>query len=107
MIRKEFYKMNLDQQMKHKQQDGLMNGKVARVERKIDGNGIDGALIPGIHNIQSVGTSPLRRGAKNLVQLQDRDGIFVASGGAGQVMSLVNKRYMLPAFERDGFIPVT
>ena len=72
---------------------------MARVERKIDNDGIEGALIPGIYNIQSVGASPLKRGAKNLVKFQERDGLFVG-GGAGQVSSMVNKKFILPAFER-------
>jgi hypothetical protein len=29
----------------------MMHGTVARIERKIDENGIDKALIPGIYNI--------------------------------------------------------
>lgn len=31
-----------------------------------DGNHLD-AMIPGIHNLQTVGSSPLKRGAKNIL----------------------------------------
>ena len=54
-----------------------MNGTLARVERKIDEKGIEKALIPGIYNIQSVGSSPLKRGAKNLMKMQERDDVYV------------------------------
>ena len=84
-----------------------MHGTVARIERKIDENGIDKALIPGIYNIQSVGSSPLKRGAKNLIQMQDRDGIYVQRG-AGQVSSITNtKKFILPSFERQRNIGFT
>jgi len=55
-------------------------------------------LVPGIHNISSVGSQPLKRGVKpqHIVALHERDKVY-HSMGAGQISSKVNNKWELPA----------
>ena len=50
----------------------------------------DGYMVPGIHNLPSVGSSPMRRIA--LWQVQPRDLAYQVEG-AGQTSSKLNARY--------------
>lgn len=58
----------------------------------------DGHLVPGIHNLQSVGSSPIRR--VGVWQVQPRDLTYQVEG-AGQTSSKLNARYLLPAMLRQ------
>ncbi len=59
------------------------------------------AMIPGINNLHTIGSSPLKRGAKNDLALP-RDHVYASRGGAGQVSSKVNSAAFLPAMNRGG-----
>jgi hypothetical protein len=53
-------------------------------------------LIPGIHNLPTVGTSPLKRGAKVAMDARD-ERPYILKGGAGVVSSKTNSKFILPA----------
>jgi hypothetical protein len=57
-------------------------------------------MIPGIHNIQSIGSSPLKRGVKKDINLP-RDQVYAGGGGAGQISTKIGSTW-LPAMAREG-----
>jgi hypothetical protein len=103
------YKQYLDQQVNY------VRGKVSKVnELPIDKSGLNSNfvderrrqndsplsehMVPGIHNMASVGTKPLMRGAipHQIPTLQPRDNVYHQIG-AGQTSSKVNVRWELPS----------
>ena len=104
--RQDDYKQFLDQQMKYntikahhtilpqtkdsrKTGMGLMPGDIPQ-------NNAKEHMIPGINNLNTVGSSPLKRMAHQMVTLQRRDGRYNQEG-AGQVTSKINCREQLPS----------
>ena len=59
-------------------------------------------MVPGVHNIKSVGSSPLRRGG-NILALQNRDRQYLEKGGAGASSTKVNSKSILPAITRPAY----
>jgi predicted glycosyltransferase len=59
-------------------------------------------MVPGIHNLSTVGSSPLKRGVKKLADNQ-RDFHYINGGtAAGALSSKVNiKKVILPAMDRE------
>ena len=59
-------------------------------------------MVPGIHNLSTVGTSPLKRGAPKDVANQ-REKIYLNHGSAaGAVSSKVSlNKVILPAMDRE------
>lgn len=75
--RQQIYKDTLDHQMKlhelQRNKYGTMTHEEKRINRLdlLNYKGANGsqleAMIPGIHNLNSVGTSPLKRGGRNMM----------------------------------------
>lgn len=59
-------------------------------------------MVPGIHNLATVGSSPLKRGVKRLTD-NSRDYHYLNKGtAAGALSSKVNvKKVFLPAMDRE------
>lgn len=59
-------------------------------------------MVPGIHNLSTVGSSPLKRGVKTLAD-NKRDFVYFNQGSAaGALSSKVNvKKVFLPAMDRE------
>ena len=62
-----------------------------------------GGMIPGIHNLSSVGSSPAKRERKGKVDSNYRDAVYMGQGSAaGALSSKVNvKKVVLPAMDRE------
>lgn len=59
------YKNYLDQQAKYNQQQQQFTEILTKKEG-ITANANGGGMVPGIHNLSTVGSSPLKRGVKTL-----------------------------------------
>jgi hypothetical protein len=59
-------------------------------------------MVPGIHNLSTVGSSPLKRGARRVADNQ-RDIHYIGLGSAaGTLSSKVNlNKVLLPAMDRE------
>ena len=59
-------------------------------------------MVPGIHNLATVGSSPLKRGIKTIAD-NNRDYHYINNGSAaGALSSKVNiKKVFLPAMDRE------
>jgi len=77
-----------------------MYGTLAKTEQHVN---LSAAMVPGINNPQTIGSSPLKRGGKMDLVLP-RDEVYAVGGGAGQVSTKVNERTFLPAMNRGGDI---
>ena len=69
--------------MRMKNETNLLYGTLTKKDRDVSKlETAPEALVPGIHNIASVGSSPLRRGVKKDL-VQPRDQVYGTRGGAG------------------------
>lgn len=61
-------------------------------------------LVPGINNISTIGSSPMKRGVHHIYNFFPRDNVYQVNG-AGQVSTKINNRGQLPAMLKESVGP--
>jgi hypothetical protein len=57
-------------------------------------------LIPGINNLSTVGSSPMKRGVHHIYQFLPRDNVYQVNG-AGMVSTKINNKIYLPSMNKE------